>query len=69
MIDSHSGQPWSYAHFHYSTAQPRFQDFVAAHLKTPGQRLQGTGAPGEAAVWRGEISRQLATKLFEPLFR
>jgi len=68
VVDSHNGQPWGYAHFHYSNAQPRFQDFVAAHLKTPGQRLQGTGAPGQATVWRGEISRQLATRLFEPLF-
>jgi hypothetical protein len=68
VLDSHTGQPLCYAHFHYRKERPRFGDYVAAHLKTPAQRFQATGGAAEPAVWRGQISRNLATKLFEPLF-
>ena len=69
VLDSHTGRPLCYAHFHYRTENPRFRDYSAAHLKTPAQRFQATAGPGEPVIWRGEISANLATKLFEPLFR
>lgn len=69
IVDRESDAVLSYAHFHYSKAQPRFADFEAAHLKSPGQRYLSATDAGEPAIWRGEISRQLAQRLFEPLFR
>lgn len=68
IIDSRTGQAWAYAHFHYGRENPRFNDFEAAHLKTPSQRLLATSQSGDTTIWRGEISRQLAGKLFQPLF-
>jgi hypothetical protein len=68
VIDSRSGQPWCYAHFHYRHEHPRFDNFIAAHLKTPTQRLLGAANASNPEIWRGEISRQLARELFEPLF-
>ncbi|WP_263262787.1 DUF6543 domain-containing protein [Pseudomonas sp. RIT-PI-S] len=69
ILDLRNGQPLCYAHFHYAVEQPRFGDFVAAHLKTPAQRFQAASAPGEPAIWRGEISRRLANRVFQPLFQ
>lgn len=67
VIDSRSGRPLSYAHFHYRQERSAFEDFMAAHLKTTAQRRLGTVAPGEPPIWRGEISRPLAERLFRPV--
>ncbi|WP_426149295.1 hypothetical protein [Pseudomonas sp. DC3000-4b1] len=64
VLDSRSGRPLSYAHFHYRQEQSAFEEFIVAHLKTPGQRRLGATAPGQAPIWRGEISRPLAERLF-----
>lgn len=66
--DRADGSTLFYAHFHYRKADPRFGDFEVAHLKTPAQRYLTAAAPNEPAIWRGEISRRLAARLFEPLF-
>jgi hypothetical protein len=64
-----------YAHFHYNKPQPRFDEFVKAHLKTAQQRQLGLqwqqtqaqiGAPVDP-VWRGDIGRQLALLHFQDL--
>jgi hypothetical protein len=64
-----------YAHFHYNKPQPRFDEFVKAHLKTAQQRQLGlqwqqtqaqAGAPVDP-VWRGDIGRQLALLHFQSL--
>lgn len=67
-------RPLWYAHFHYSSARPRFERFNKAHLKTAEQRrlgLQWQLAQGELAerIWRGEISKPLAIKHFAALFQ
>jgi len=68
-------QPLWYAHFHYNKPQPRFDEFVRAHLKTAQQRQLGlqwqqkqaqTGAPVDS-IWRGEIGRPLALQHFQNL--
>jgi hypothetical protein len=68
-------QPLWYAHFHYNKPQPRFDEFVKAHLKTAQQRQLGlqwqqkqaqTGAPVDS-IWRGEIGRPLALLHFQNL--
>jgi hypothetical protein len=70
-----SAQPRWYAHFHYNKPQPRFDEFVKAHLKTAQQRHLGlqwqqtqaqTGAPVDP-IWRGDIGRPLASLHFENL--
>lgn len=68
VLDRTDGNPLFYAHFHYRKPDPRFGDFEVAHLKTPAQRYLTATAPNEPAIWRGEISRRLAARLFEPLF-
>ncbi|MFJ2712129.1 dermonecrotic toxin domain-containing protein [Pseudomonas sp. NPDC087346] len=64
-----------YAHFHYTSDKAAFQDFVKAHLKLPEQRNLGlqwqqaqaaSGAQVEA-IWRGDIGKPFANKLFSAL--
>lgn len=64
-----------YAHFHYTSAKPAFNDFVKGHLKLPEQRnlgLQwqqaqaGSGAQIES-IWRGDIGKPLGIKHFSTL--
>ncbi|MNG15471.1 hypothetical protein D3C84_993030 [compost metagenome] len=64
-----------YAHFHYTSAKPGFNDFVKAHLKLPEQRnlgLQwqqaqaGSGAHVQP-IWRGDIGKPMGTKHFSEL--
>lgn len=66
-------RPLWYAHFHYESAQPKFDGFVKEHLKTAEQRrlgLQWQTAQGDSAerIWRGAIGRPLAHKHFSALF-
>lgn len=66
-------RPLWYAHFHYGSAQPVFDNFVKAHLKTAAQRrlgLQWQQAQGDNAerIWRGDIGKPLARKHFQTLF-
>lgn len=66
-------RPLWYAHFHYTTANPAFDGFVKAHLKTAAQRrlgLQWQQAQGETAerIWRGDIGKPMARKHFEAAF-
>ncbi|MGF6088117.1 dermonecrotic toxin domain-containing protein [Pseudomonas sp. 18173] len=68
-------KPLWYAHFHYTSANPRFDDFVKGHLKLPAQRNLGlkwqeTKASSGAAVesiWRGDIGKPLGNKHFSGL--
>ncbi|WP_110972512.1 dermonecrotic toxin domain-containing protein [Pseudomonas huaxiensis] len=65
--------PLWYAHFHYDSANPGFDSFAKAHLKTAEQRrlgLQWQQAQGETAkrIWRGDIGKALARKHFAALF-
>ena len=65
--------PVWYAHFHYTSANPGFDSFAKAHLKTPEQRrrgLQWQQGQGESAerIWRGDIGKVLARKHFAALF-
>ncbi|MNL16064.1 hypothetical protein D3C87_1370850 [compost metagenome] len=64
-----------YAHFHYTSAKPAFNEFAKGHLKLPEQRNLGlqwqqaaaaSGAPVEA-IWRGDIGKPLGTKHFSDL--
>jgi hypothetical protein len=64
-----------YAHFHYASAKPGFNDFVKGHLKLPEQRNLGlqwqqaqahSGAQVES-IWRGDIGKPLALKHFSQL--
>lgn len=64
-----------YAHFHYTSAQPQFSDFVKGHLKLPEQRNLGlqwqrdVAASGGTveAIWRGDIGKPLGNKHFSTL--
>ncbi|AZO86290.1 hypothetical protein BOO89_22720 [Stutzerimonas stutzeri] len=64
-----------YAHFHYTSAQPAFGDFVKGHLKLPEQRnlglkwQQDVAASGGTveAIWRGDIGKPLGNKHFSTL--
>ncbi|WP_212625662.1 DUF6543 domain-containing protein [Pseudomonas sp. PP3] len=64
-----------YAHFHYTSAKPGFNDFVKAHLKLPEQRNLGLqwqqAQAGSAAhvqpIWRGDIGKPMGTKHFSEL--
>jgi hypothetical protein len=61
-----------YVHFHYNQATPAFDGFVKAHIKLPAQRnlglqwqLDQQASTGVAVpIWRGDITRPLAQKLF-----
>ncbi|WP_223480103.1 MULTISPECIES: dermonecrotic toxin domain-containing protein [unclassified Pseudomonas] len=61
-----------YAHFHYAQPESPVQTFTAAHLKTVQQRLLGGASEARSAnddlhaiaIYRSEISPQLATALF-----
>ncbi|MEJ5058683.1 MULTISPECIES: dermonecrotic toxin domain-containing protein [unclassified Pseudomonas] len=64
-----------YAHFHYTSAKPAFNDFVKGHLKLPEQRNLGlqwqqaqanSGAAVES-IWRGDIGKPLGVKHFSEL--
>ncbi|WP_419711828.1 dermonecrotic toxin domain-containing protein [Pseudomonas sp. NFX224] len=64
-----------YAHFHYTSAKPAFNEFVKGHLKLPEQRNLGlqwqqaaaaSGAPVEA-IWRGDIGKPFGVKHFSDL--
>ncbi|MCU1749580.1 dermonecrotic toxin domain-containing protein [Pseudomonas sp. 6D_7.1_Bac1] len=64
-----------YAHFHYTSAKPAFNDFVKGHLKLPEQRNLGlqwqqaqasSGAQVES-IWRGDIGKPLGIKHFSQL--
>lgn len=64
-----------YAHFHYTSAKPAFNEFVKGHLKLPEQRnlgLQwqqaqaGKGAQVQS-IWRGDIGKPLGSKHFSGL--
>lgn len=65
-------RPLWYAHFHYGNAQPVFDNFVKAHLKTAAQRrlgLQWQQTQGDNAerIWRGDIGKPLVRKHFQAL--
>jgi hypothetical protein len=64
-----------YAHFHYTSETPVFNDFVKGHLKLPEQRNLGlqwqkakadSGAAVES-IWRGDIGKLLGGKHFSEL--
>ena len=74
-VRGESPQTLWYAHFHYTSAKPAFNDFVKGHLKLPEQRnlgLQwqqaqaGSGANVQA-IWRGDIGKPLGIKHFAEL--
>jgi hypothetical protein len=64
-----------YAHFHYTSAKPAFNDFVKGHLKLPEQRnlglqwQQAQAASGAHVqpIWRGDIGKPLGVKHFSEL--
>jgi len=64
-----------YAHFHYDSAKPNFNDFVKAHLKLPQQRnlglkwqqAQADSGTQVDAIWRGDIGKAMAIKHFADL--
>jgi hypothetical protein len=68
-------KPLWYAHFHYTSATPQFNDFVKGHLKLPAQRNLGlkwqeaTASSGAAveSIWRGDIGKPLGNKHFSAL--
>ena len=64
-----------YAHFHYTSAKPAFNEFVKGHLKLPEQRNLGlqwqqaqasSGAQVES-IWRGDIGKPLGNQHFSAL--
>ncbi|UVL55272.1 dermonecrotic toxin domain-containing protein [Pseudomonas sp. B21-035] len=61
-----------YAHFHYNKQKPRFAEFDKAHLKIPAQRKLGTEWQSsqieEVQIWRGDLGRPLAERVFANLF-
>jgi hypothetical protein len=74
-VRGESPQTLWYAHFHYTSAKPAFNDFVKGHLKLPEQRnlgLQWQQAQAESgahvqAIWRGDIGKPLGIKHFSEL--
>lgn len=74
-VRGESPQTLWYAHFHYGSAKPAFNDFVKGHLKLPEQRnlgLQWQQAQAESgahvqAIWRGDIGKPLGVKHFAEL--
>ncbi|CRI55712.1 hypothetical protein [Pseudomonas sp. CCOS 191] len=65
-----SPRPLWYAHFHFNKANPSFDDFVKAHLKTVPQRRLGREWQDShiEQIWRGELTRAIARKYFTALF-
>ncbi|QWA27508.1 MULTISPECIES: DUF6543 domain-containing protein [unclassified Pseudomonas] len=65
-----SPRPLWYAHFHFNKANPSFDDFVKAHLKTVPQRRLGREWQDSHVeqIWRGELTRVIARKHFTALF-
>jgi hypothetical protein len=70
-----TAQPLWYAHFHYTSAKPAFNEFVKGHLKLPEQRNLGlqwqqaqasSGAQVES-IWRGDIGKPLGIQHFSAL--
>lgn len=63
-------RPLWYAHFHFNKANPSFDDFVKAHLKTVPQRRLGREWQDSHVeqIWRGELTRVIARKHFTALF-
>lgn len=63
-------RPLWYAHFHFNKANPSFDDFVKAHLKTVPQRRLGREWQNSHVeqIWRGELTRVIARKHFTALF-
>lgn len=72
ILDTQSANALWYAHFHYKDLVSPEETYTAAHLKTKAQRRLGgkyqpTGRGDERdniAVYRSEISPQLARSLF-----
>lgn len=68
-------KPLWYAHFHYTSATPQFNDFVKGHLKLPAQRnlglqwqqAQASSSARVDSIWRGDIGKPLAIKHFSGL--
>ena len=60
-----------YAHFHYRDPQTPFEQYGAAHLKLAVDRYRGpewqSGQPVPVPIWRGAISRQVASRHFAGL--
>ncbi|WP_248918910.1 apolipoprotein A1/A4/E family protein [Pseudomonas entomophila] len=65
-----SPRPLWYAHFHFDKANPSFEAFVKAHLKTIPQRRLGREWQDTHVeqIWRGELTRPIARKHFATLF-
>ena len=63
--------PLWYAHFHYRGLQTPFEQYGAAHLKLAADRYRGPewqlGQPVHVPIWRGAISRQVASRHFASL--
>jgi len=74
LTQEHARTLW-YAHFHYTSAKPAFNDFVKGHLKLPEQRnlglqwQQAQAASGAHVqpIWRGDIGKPLGGKHFSEL--
>ncbi|WP_223505133.1 dermonecrotic toxin domain-containing protein [Pseudomonas sp. GL-RE-29] len=74
LTQEHARTLW-YAHFHYTSAKPAFNDFVKGHLKLPEQRnlglqwQQAQAASGAHVqpIWRGDIGKPLGVKHFSEL--
>jgi hypothetical protein len=64
-----------YAHFHYTSTKPAFNDFVKGHLKLPEQRnlglqwqqAQSNSGSAVESIWRGDIGKPLGVKHFSEL--
>lgn len=65
-----SPRPLWYAHFHFNKANPTFDEYVKAHLKTVPQRRLGREWQDSHVeqIWRGELTRAIARKHFATLF-
>ncbi|CAG8866795.1 hypothetical protein PS627_02108 [Pseudomonas fluorescens] len=63
--------PLWYAHFHYRDPQTPFEQYSAAHLKLAADRYRGPewqqGQAVPVPVWRGAISRPVASRHFAGL--
>lgn len=71
VIDHKTRKVLWYAHFHYADTGAAVGAFTAAHVKTVGQRLlggafdlRGYSDQELIAIYRSEISRTLATRVF-----
>lgn len=70
-LDDPARAPLWYAHFHYRDSQTPFEQYDAAHLKLATDRYRGPewqqNQPAHVAIWRGAISRQVASRYFASL--